>query len=100
MKTMGIYINPAGCTKEEFLKINGILLSRAQWPDNDEMALVCLVDNGPFSAAAIACSRSEMKVFNRPDDPRPMKWYWVKKEKLYDVSSVRPGDFEKEERYG
>lgn len=85
---MGIYINPKDCTKEEWLEKNGTrYLHFAPFFLEDGKELpVCLVDNGPFTAAAICYSRHELEAFNRFDDTRPKKWYSVSKEKLLEVS--------------
>jgi len=90
---MGFYINPADQSKDDFLRDNGVPLNRPEPPDQPDVALVCLVDSGPFTAAAIAYSRREMDEFSRPDDRRPKTWYWVDKAKLYAVSSINPEDF-------
>ena len=37
-------------------------------------ALICVVDNGPFEAAAFCYSEEEFKVFNSPTDTRPKDW--------------------------
>lgn len=37
----------------------------------DGQALICVVDNGPFEAAALCYSREEFEVFARPDDVGP-----------------------------
>ena len=37
---------------------------------------VCVVDNGPFEAAAIAETPEEFDRFNNPNDSRPK--YWLK----------------------
>lgn len=83
---MGFYINPKdGSSKEDWLKKNGSLLvfgpSEFSWKDDVEFLPVCLVDNGPFTAAGIAFNEREFQAFNRPDD-RPKEWYKVKKELL------------------
>jgi hypothetical protein len=35
------------------------------------------VDNGPFTAAAIAYSPEELTYFANPDDCRPKRWFLV-----------------------
>jgi hypothetical protein len=80
---MGYYINPNDMTKEEFLRRYGTRLDRA--PDTfknekDEYA-VCLVDNGAFTAAAIAYNQGELEVFKDPDGRRRM-WFYVPVEEL------------------
>lgn len=94
---MGLYINPTGCTKEQWLQENGVLFAptlTGYWhiietvfkPESDAL-LVCLVDNGPFKAAAVAYDESELEAFNQPDDYRPKVWYVVKKA---DIKAVCP----------
>lgn len=59
----------------------------AQWPGRsvtaDEAyaalmarkgAIICVVDNGPFEAAAHCYNVSEFDAFNRSDDHRPKTW--------------------------
>jgi len=43
---------------------------------------VCLVDNGAFSAAAVAHSQRELEVFNLPSDKRSKVWFYIPKEAL------------------
>ena len=84
---MGIYIDPQNCSKEQFLKdkglpiqqdaAKGVLSSGTHLP-------ICLVDNGPFTAAAIGYSEREIEDFTMPDDPRPKRWFSVKREDLAD----------------
>lgn len=76
---MGIYVNPEGETKEDWLAKHGkILLGVPKWDDVEEGKLpVCLLDNGPFTAAGVADSPSELDAFSRPDDPRPKTWFMV-----------------------
>jgi hypothetical protein len=80
---LGYYINPPDMTKEQFLATHGRPLGREtiSW-DNAAELPVCLVDNGPFTAAAIAYSPEEFQAFNRADDYRPKQWFMVPKEVL------------------
>jgi hypothetical protein len=49
--------------------------------------LICLVDNGPFTAAAICDNVYDYRRFIDVEDSRPKKWFWVPhefvKSKLY-----------------
>lgn len=88
---MGAYINPIDQSKEDWLKEHAILAeglpqSIDEKPDH---LPVCLVDNGPFTAAGIAFDEGELQAFAYPDY-RPKTWYWAPKEKLMDpeVSSL------------
>jgi hypothetical protein len=39
-----------------------------------DKAVICVVSNGPFDAAAFAYSEEEMDYFNDPNDYRPKRW--------------------------
>ena len=39
-----------------------------------EGAVICVVDNGPFEAAAFCHSSDEFRTFNDSADPRPKTW--------------------------
>ncbi len=80
---MGYYINPPDTTKEAFLSMHGKLLDGppTNYCDGDKLA-VCLVDNGIFTAAAIAYCQEELQEFSRTDDYRPKKWYYVTRDDL------------------
>lgn len=82
---MGYYINPKDKSKEECLKVNGnkITHDQAQKHQAGEggQHLVCLIDNGPFTVAAIAYDDRERDEFLCPD-PRPREWYLVPTDKL------------------
>ncbi len=87
---MGYYINPPNETKEEFLEREASLLSDEDmgfslFLDNDD-ALVCLIDNGIFTAAGVVYNVTEFHAFTDPTDPRPKRWYIIKRDKLWDVS--------------
>jgi len=89
---MGNYINPLNMSKEAWLVDNGRLLLAAPdtYRDGDEVA-VCLVDNGPFTAAAVAYSQDELEYFKSPSDDRPKLWFYVPLDKLIEVKAVPEG---------
>ena len=84
---MGLYINPLNMSKEQFLQDHGTLVNPQDY-DNDASAVwaarqpnelpVILIDNGPFTAAAIGYCEKEVVDFLDPDDPRPRVLYMVK----------------------
>lgn len=82
---MGYYINPKDMSKEKFLAIYGYPVTHEQASKcsaGDEGKLVvCLVDNGMFTAAGIAYDDRERDAFMLPDG-RDKKWYLVDKELL------------------
>ena len=74
---MGYYINPRDKTKEQYLAACGEELpSCPKWADIPQgKVLVCWMNNGWMTAAAIAYSERELGDFNLPSDTRPKKWY-------------------------
>lgn len=89
---MGFYVNPPNMPKEAWLHINAYYEGDdAEWAkqnsDFKDTFPVCLVDNGPFTAAGIAFDEDEWKAFVGHDaDLRPKKWFVVHKEYLFAVS--------------
>ena len=87
---MGVYINPQTGSKEQWLASNGEkIIGRV--PTLNERAgylPVCLVDNGPFTAAAVICSQDELEAFNSPGDWRPRQWFLVESKKLLEASDL------------
>ena len=85
---MGFYVNPPNERKEDFLSKNGTRVSEGlRYCDVPAGELpVILVDNGPFTAAAIAYSEREFQEFMDPRDRRPKKIFLVPIKKLVDVS--------------
>lgn len=89
---MGAYINPPNETKDEFLQREGTRIFYADafaHEDFTDKLLVVLVNNGSFTAAAIAFDAKEKEAFLSPDDPRICKTYVVERSKLYPVSSLQ-----------
>lgn len=90
---VGCYLNVLG-PKEAWLRDNAVPISReeaAKHADFDDVLLVCLVDNGPFTAAGIAYREAERDEFvgvNRPaglpPDTRRRTFYLVERSKLPD----------------
>ena len=80
---MGYYINPKFGTKEEWLAQNATLISPsdARRHKAGRDVVVCLVDNGDFSAAGIAYDDRERDAFAIPDG-RSKVWYLVRRQTL------------------
>lgn len=88
---MGAYINPENETKEEFLAREGtrVTTSAAEMGNLPGEMMVCLVNNGIFTAAAVAYSQREIEEFADPEDRRMKVWFSVPIEKLLEVSDVK-----------
>lgn len=109
---MGFYINPQNRTKEVWLEMFGQVTETPVWPAPEGTIPVCLVDNGPFTAAGIAYCEQEFYEFLAPDSTpeeiaaakqrieatgsafysldrgkqRPRTWYYVPIEKIIEVA--------------
>lgn len=87
---MGAYVNPPGMSKEKWLAENSIPVEgELNWAKLASQGYlpVVLVNNGPFTAAAIAYSEQEFKVFTDPNDRRPKKVFICLVEDLHTVSA-------------
>lgn len=80
---MGYYIEtPNPTNKAQQIKDrDGAVDATPAWPPPAGMVLVCVVENGPFDAAAIAFCEEEMDYFNSPGDFRKKHWLHLAKEK-------------------
>lgn len=81
---MGYYINPETETKEAWLQANAKPISTNEARNFDfsgDSLPVCLVDNGPFTAAVIAYDPRERDHFMRPDW-RPKVWFSATRKSL------------------
>jgi hypothetical protein len=75
---MGLYINPETGTKEEWLASHGILQQQVPKQYKSEgRYVVCLVDNGLFTAAGVCYKQEELEEFTRSEDYRPKTWWLV-----------------------
>ena len=81
--TMGIYINTTQ-PKEQWLRDNAAAMFPNQGLTADSYAQmrvsgvpVCLVDNGPITAAAVCGDIREFAAFSDPNDYRPKLWFSV-----------------------
>lgn len=88
---MGYYIEtPSNHGKADWLiKEHGaveVLFPVPFWSTNDrDEVTVCVVDNGPFEAAAIACDEKELERFKREPDPRPKRWLILPRAKVLEL---------------
>ena len=76
---MGYYINPSDCSQQEGLEKCAKRVASAEWPKSKDDVLLCLVDNGFFTALAVCHSRAEMREFDRPADLRSRQWWCAPK---------------------
>jgi hypothetical protein len=87
---MGYYINPPGMSKERWLQAYSD--KSVAVPDPDEATpgkhWVIWVDNGPFTAAAVAYNRAEFRYFLDHPDARPRRWFLVKDDHLTDLEPM------------
>jgi hypothetical protein len=81
---MGFYIDPENESKEEWLQKNAKTCSQshAETADYIELFPVVLIDNGIFTAAAIAYNKREFEALTLPEDFRPRKFFIAEREKL------------------
>lgn len=57
---------------------------------SEKCAVICVVDNGPFEAAAYCHNPAEFTTFSRADDPRPKTWLLVNdKNRVEELSGYR-----------
>jgi hypothetical protein len=88
---MGAYVHPPNESKEEFLIREGEHKYFAP-PYKDipkDKKLVILINNGPFTTAAIVFNAEEYDDFIKRSDPRPKRFYLVETEKLFPVSNLK-----------
>ncbi len=83
---MGCYINPKDMPKEDWLLLFGEP-TQGPTPITETHVPVCLVDNGPFTAAGVAFNQGEVDAFSYPDH-RPKIWFRVKREDVRKVSDL------------
>lgn len=87
---MGYYIQtsqPKGKTEIICKELGGIEITKdeAEFFVKEQMgAVICVVDNGPFEAAAYCYNLDEFRVFNDPQDDRHKRWVLVE-----DVNKVK-----------
>lgn len=79
---MTIYLSPSRMTKEEFLQKHGEPVPESNivlynLDKHDKACIVCLVDNGPFTAAGILYGELDREAFTSPTDPRPRAFFRV-----------------------
>ena len=82
---MGVYINPPVISKESWIHANGTEVLTPTIPEDQNLCLTCLIDNGPFRALAVIYNQRELEAFTQPDDHRRRNWFTVEKVKLIHV---------------
>jgi len=84
---MGCYVNPEDQDKAIWLDMNGLVTDKP-CEISEEFLPVCLIYNGPFTAAGIGYDQREVNAFAMYDGRRKV-WYKVPRAKLYDVSPLK-----------
>lgn len=91
---MGFYINPKNMSKEDWLRRNGMGVTQASASkhsagDGGDF-VVCLVDNGDFTAAGIAYNDGERDsfLFRDTGEQRPRQWFLVNRKFLKEFCSI------------
>lgn len=89
--TMGYYIETDSLkNKAQWIRDNCWHADLTDKPDTVDTGLVpvCVVDNGPFEAAAIAFDPREAEAFVRnPSDTRPKQWLLIR---IEDAERLNP----------
>ena len=91
---MGYYIqtdSPKAKANALIAEHGAILLDKApKWADiPTDKAVICVVDNGPFEAAALAYSADELEVFSSPDPRRRRQWLYMDKTTAHKLSGYK-----------
>lgn len=75
---MGYYVQGPAKGKANYIvsqyggkKIDTVEACKLACDESNEQAAICIVDNGPFEAAAFLFSGQEFEAFNAPTDYRP-----------------------------
>ncbi len=97
---MGFYIETSTTHgKDEYLIRKGAIQVSLQQAreivaENSLRTVVCVVDNGPFEAAAICVDSREFEAFARPGDMRPKVWLCMNKHDVLTISGHEAYIFE------
>lgn len=87
---MGYYIQGPQSGKAKFLQMKHDCIEIPQPKSfaeiEDDLALICVVDNGPFEAAGYCFSPGEFEVFSESSDHRPKTWLLMNKQLAEELS--------------
>ena len=93
---MGYYIQteqPKNKAEAIMRDLDGIKITvdEAEFFVKEQMgAIICVVDNGPFEAAAYCHNLNEFRVFTDPSDDRPKTWLLVENvEKVHEITGYK-----------
>lgn len=53
-----------------------------------DLAVIVVVNNGPFEAAGFAYCLNELEAFTRPDDPRPKTFLMMDRQKAIELTNL------------
>lgn len=67
-----------------------ILKEAPLWGDHPNKAIICVVDNGPFEAAAFCYSPQELTYFKQDSSGRPRTWLVMDYQKACELTGYTP----------
>lgn len=97
---MGYYLNSTGASGLPALGKADCLIADCKavriprpvnFPDLPGLALICVISNGPFEAAALVYSVEEFKEFSRPDDHRQKVWLTMDRKAAHELARYKEG---------
>lgn len=91
---MGYHIEGPAIGKGQYI-VNQFKAVRIPQPASfdevpDDKALICVVENSVFDAAAVAYDVNEFKAFTLPTDHRPKQFFLMDKETAWKEAGVPP----------
>jgi hypothetical protein len=79
---MGLYLNFPNIPKETWLMHNAtpIGYTPTSYKNDDGELVAVWVNNGAFTAVALAYCQEELEVFTNPNDTRQKAYFWIRPE--------------------
>jgi hypothetical protein len=90
---MGYYVQGPAIGKAQFIvsEHDGVIISQPKEFNDvvNDKAIICVVGNGAWEAAAYCYNEKEFEEFADPSDPRPKKWLVMDKDLAEELSGFK-----------